>query len=84
MIEHFKRINLEIELEARLKRAEAQNFARKLSVVDIPKKDIFVIHAHIFAKTEEENPQYIPAEIALARFSLRDGIKEVIRGPSWS
>ena len=77
MIEHFKRINLEIELEARLRRTQAMDFVRKLKVDEIQKKDLFVIQSQIFAKTEEANPQYVPAEISLARFSLSDGIKEV-------
>lgn len=77
MIEHFKRINLEIELEERLKRTQVIDFVRKLSVDDIPKKDLFVIQSQIFAKTDEESPQYVPAEISLARFSLSEGIIEV-------
>ena len=77
MIEHFKRINVERELEARLKRTQAMNFTRNLSIDEIQKKDIFVIQSQVFAKTEEECPKYVPAEISLARFSLCDGIKEV-------
>jgi len=77
MIEDFKRINLEKEMEGKRKRAEVKSFARKYSLVETPKKDLFVIHSQIFAKTEEEKPHYVPAELSLARFSLSEGIKEV-------
>ena len=77
MIENFKKINLENEMEARRKRLEVISFARRHSVEETREKELFVIHSQIFAKTEEKNPRYVPAELSLARFSLVDGMKEV-------
>ena len=77
MVENFKRINLENELEARRKRLEVVSFVRSQMFDEIPKRDIFVIHSQIFVKIEALEPQYVPAELSVARFSLTDGIKQV-------
>ena len=42
----------------------------------LARQEFLVMASNIFVATEEVEPVYLPAELALARFSLQEGVRE--------
>ena len=42
----------------------------------LARQDFLVMASNIFVATEEVEPVYLPAELALVRFSLQEGVRE--------
>ena len=48
-----------------------------MGVVSLLKTDFYVIQTNVFVETEENPPVLVPAEISIAKFSLKEGVMEV-------